>query len=375
MINEFKVRSVSFDDEKSVQEIEAQLLKEHEEKNGISSEETPVETTVVASDGTIEKESVEETPGTTPRELEDTDVLTYLKNRYNKEINSVDELFSARKEAEELPEDVSAFLKFKKDTGRGFEDFVKINKDYDTIPANDLLVEYLKQTNPDLDDEDIKFEVETRYAYDAEYDDAKEVKSKQIAMKKDLAKAKEYFNKQKEQYKIPLESREGFVPENEKGNYEAFKKYSKETEEMQKQQMERSEFFAKKTEEVFNDKFKGFEFNVGEGDVSFKPSNPEQMKKAQSDVSQFIGSFLDENGFIKNAEAYHKSIAVAMNPDSFAKFFYEQGKASAIDQVSKESKNIQMDIRQTPQPTATGGFKVTALDSDHGSGLRIKTRN
>jgi hypothetical protein len=99
------------------------------------------------------------------------------------------------------------------------------------------------------------------------------------------------------------------------------------------------------------------------------------MKKAQSDVSQFIGSFLDENGFIKNAEAYHKSIAVAMNPDSFAKFFYEQGKASAIDQVSKESKNIQMDIRQTPQPTATGGFKVTALDSDHGSGLRIKTRN
>ena len=247
MTNEFKVRSVSFDDEKSVQEIEAQLLKEHEEKNGISSEETPVETTVVGSDGTIEKESVEETPGATSRELEDTDVLTYLKNRYNKEINSVDELFSARKEAEELPEDVSAFLKFKRDTGRGFEDFVKINKDYDAVPANDLLVEYLKQTNPDLDDEDIKFEVESRYAYNEDYDDAKEVKSKQIAMKKDLAKAKEYFNKQKEQYKLPLESREGFVPENEKGNYEAFKKYSKETEEMQKQQMERSEFFAKKS--------------------------------------------------------------------------------------------------------------------------------
>ena len=88
---------------------------------------------MVGSDGTIEKESVEETPGETQRELEDTDVLTYLKNRYNKEINSVDELFSARKEAEELPEDVSAFLKFKKDTGRGFEDFVKINKDYDKI--------------------------------------------------------------------------------------------------------------------------------------------------------------------------------------------------------------------------------------------------
>ena len=374
MTNEFKVRSVSFDEEKSVQEIEAQLLKEHEEKQGISSEEKPVETTVVGSDGTIEKESVEETPGETPRELEDTDVLTYLKNRYNKEINSVDELFSARKEAEELPEDVSAFLKFKRDTGRGFEDFVQINKDYDKIPANDLLVEYLKQTNPDLDDEDIKFEVESRYAYNEDYDDAKEVKSKQIAMKKDLAKAKEYFNKQKEQYKIPLESREGFVPENEKGNYEAFKKYSKETEEMQKQQMERSEFFAKKTEEVFNDKFKGFEFNVGEGDVSFKPSNSEQMKKAQSDVSQFIGSFLDENGFIKNAEAYHKAIAVAMNPDSFAKFFYEQGQADATDDVTRKIKNINMSERKMSEAsTKVDGMQVKSLSPESGNGLKIRS--
>ena len=375
MTNEFKVRSVSFDEEKSVQEIEEQLLKEHEEKQGISSEEKPVETTIVEPDGTIKTESVQTQEEPVSKELEDIDVLTYLKNRYNKEINSVDELFSERKEAEELPQDVSAFLKFKRDTGRGFEDFVKLNKDYDSIPANELLIEYLKETNPDLDDEDIKFELENRYSYDEDIDDFKDVKSKQIAMKKDLAKAKEYFNKQKEQYRVPLESREAFVPEGEKSAYEAFKKYSREAEEMQKQQMERSEFFAKKTEEVFNDKFKGFEFNVGEGDVSFKPSNVEQMKKAQSDISNFINSFLDEKGFVKNAEAYHKSIAVAMNPDSFAKFFYEQGKASAIDQVSKESKNIQMDVRQTPQPTTTGGFKVTALDSDHGSGLRIKTRN
>ena len=70
---------------------------------------------------------------------------------------------------------------------------LKLTRTTIKLPANDLLVEYLKQTNPDLDDEDIKFEVETRYAYNEDYDDAKEVKSKQIAMKKDLARAKEYL--------------------------------------------------------------------------------------------------------------------------------------------------------------------------------------
>ena len=90
MTNEFKVRSVSFDEEKSVQEIEEQLLKEHEEKQGISSEEKPVETTIVEPDGTIKTESVQTQEEPVSKELEDIDVLTYLKNRYNKEINSVE---------------------------------------------------------------------------------------------------------------------------------------------------------------------------------------------------------------------------------------------------------------------------------------------
>jgi hypothetical protein len=62
-----------------------------------------------------------------------------------------------------------------------------------------------------------------------------------------------------------------------------------------------------------------------------------------------------------------------MNYDSFAKFFYEQGKADAIDNSAKQSKNIDMgSVRTTGQPLDKGGFKVTALDNDHGNRLRIK---
>lgn len=372
MENEFKVKEVAFEEQKSVQEVEEQLLKEHDEKHGLSSEEVPVETTIVAPDGTTEKiESTE----TQVKELEDTDVLTYLKNRYNKEINSVDDLFQARKEAEELPEDVSAFLKYKKETGRGIEDFIQLNKNYDEVPANQLLAEFIKQENPEYDDEDVKYEIETRYDFDEDLDDPKDVKKKKLAMKKDLAKAKDYFNKLKEQYKVPLESRGGLVSDEEKSMYEDFKRYAQESEEVQKAQLERSEFFAKKTDELFSDQFKGFEFKIDDKSLSFKPGSPEQLKKAQSDVSKFIGSFLDEKGFIKDPAAYHRAIAVAMNPDGFAKHFYEQGMAAAVESVAKESKNIQMDMRSTPQLTPTTGFKVVALDSDHGSGLKIKVRN
>lgn len=368
MENEFKVKEVAFEEQKSVQEIEEQLLKGHEEKHGLSSEEKPVETTMVASDGTIQK--VDET-----KTLEDSDVLTYLKNRYNKEINSVDDLFEARKEAEELPEDVSAFLKFKKETGRGIKDFMELSKDYDEVPSNLLLADFIKRENPEYDDEDVKYEIESRYEFDEDLDDPKDVKKKKLAMKKDLAKAKNYFNDLKEQYKVPLESRAGLVSDEEKSKYEDFKRYAQESEEVQKAQLERSEFFAKKTDELFSDQFKGFEFKIDDKAFSFKPSSPEQLKKAQSDVSKFIGSFLDENGFIKDPAAYHRAIAVAMNPDGFAKHFYEQGRSEAVDSVAKESKNIQMDIRSTPQLTPTNGFKVVALDSDHGSGLKIKLRN
>lgn len=376
MENEFKVKEVAFEEQKSVQEIEEQLLKEHEEKLGISSEEKPVEATIVAPDGTTEKiESPEAETKVETKELEDNDVLTYLKNRYNKEINSVDDLFQARKESEELPEDVSAFLKYKKETGRGIEDFIQLNKNYDDVPANQLLAEFIKQENPEYDDEDVQYEMETRYQFDEDLDDPKEIKRKKLAMKKDLSKAKSHFNKLKEQYKVPLESKGGLVSEEEKSSYEAFKRYAQESEAMQKAQLERSEFFAKKTDELFSEQFKGFEFKFDDKAISFKPGNPEQLKKAQSDVSKFISSFLDENGFIKDPAAYHRAIAVAMNPDSFAKHFYEQGMAAAVDSVAKESKNIQMDVRSTPQLTPTTGFKVVALDSDHGSGLKIKVRN
>ena len=359
-MDNIQVKLVDFE-EKSVQEIEQQLLDQHEQK--MAEDVAPVEET-----------PVEEPPVVESPQFGDNDVLSYLKTKFNKEVNSLDELFTERPQQELLPEDVNAFLKFKKDTGRGLEDFYRVNQDFSKVNPERLLADYMRETNPDFDDEDIAFEYESKFGYDEEMDDEKEIKRKKLALKKELGKASKYFEEQKEKYKAPLESRmEAAIPAEDKEALESYKQYISQSTAMQQEQAKKSEYFMNKTNELFSDEFKGFDFKVGDKEVSYKPGTPEQLKAQQTDISKFFTNFVDENGYIKDAKQYHKTIAAAMNPDAMAKFFYDMGKADAIDDSVRQSKNIDMSVRNAPQNIDKGGFKVTALDSDHGNRLKIKS--
>lgn len=375
-MSEFKVREVGVEEEKSVQEVEEQLLQEHEEKMGAEDENQAQTESVQENEAFSDNEQVAETeqvPEQVP-ELTEQDVLSFIKNRYDREIDTVDQLFEARESQPELPEDVSAYLKYKQETGRGFEDFIKINRDFDKEDPNRLLLEYYKETNPGLDDEDIQFDMEDKFSYDEDLDDDKDIKKKKVAMKRELAKAKDYFEKQKEQYKIPLESSGVGVSEAEKEQYEAFKSQAQRASELEQEQSKRSEFYRSKTSELFSEDFKGFEFQIGDEKVTYKPAEAKTLLEKQTDMSPFFNSFVDDSGYIKDAAAYHRAMAVAMNPDAMAKFFYEKGKAEAIDSVAKESKNIDMNAKAAPEMGRAKGFSVTALDSGTSNRLKIKSK-
>jgi hypothetical protein len=359
---------------KSVQEVEQDLLKKHEQEQqeeAVNENETVKEketTTETAENQTVEQGEQE----SEAKEFTEKDVLSYIKDRYNREINSVEDLFEARAEAEELPEDVSAFLKYKKETGRGIQDFMSLNKDYDSMNPDQILADYYSATEDDLDKEDIDYLLNEKFAYDEDVDEEKDIKQRQIAKKRELAKAKKYFNELKETYKVPLESSGGLVSEGEKEDYEAYKKYIQESKSIEEETLKRSEYFQKKTDEVFND-FKGFDFKIGDQDLVYLPGDTKEIKNTQLDINNFISKYLDDNGMISDAAGYHKSIAVAMNPDKFARYFYEQGQANAIDDVTKKAKNIDMGVRQAPQDMNKSGFSVRALDNSSGRGLKIKS--
>ena len=362
---EFKVKEVNPVEGKSVQEVEEKLLKKHEEET-TQVNDTPVEDTSVNE--TVQ-EPINENIG-----LKDEDVLSYIKTRYNKDISSVDDLFVEREQAKDLPEDVSKYLDYKKNTGRGFEDFVKVNKNYDDLNEDQVLEEYYSLTESDLDKEDIYYLMEEKFSYDEDVDDEKDIKKKNIAKKRELSKAKKYLNELKEKYRVPLESSGGSISEEQAKDIQAYKSYIENSKSAEEVAKKKSEFFKKQTSEVFNSEFKGFEFNVGDKSVNYSYGDAAEMKSKQSDLNNFIGKYVDDNGLIKDAKGWHTALSAAMDPQRFANYFYEQGKSDAIGDVSKKSKNVNMSIRKSPQVIGEGGFKARQVSDTSGKGLKIRSK-
>jgi hypothetical protein len=372
---EIKVRDLGFVEEKSQAEVEQQLLKEHEEK--FEDNQNPV-VTDNKIDFSKQKEEIKEEDklDASPPipELSDTDVLSYIKNRYNKDIDSVDELFAEKEANEELPEDVSAYFKYKKETGRGIEDFYNLQKDFNTMEDDIVLANYYSSTEEGLDEIDIQDIIEDKFSFDEDLDEPKDIKKVKLAKKRELAKAKKFLNEQKDKYKAPLESSGGGLSEDQKENLTAYKSYIEKSKNQEDEGKRKYDYFLNKTDEVFNSEFKGFDFTVGDNDFTFKPGTAEELKNVQSDVNNFISKFLNKDGLMQDPKGYHRSLAVAMNPDKFAQFFYDQGMSKAVDNVSRKSKNINMDIRQSPQTVSKDGMKIRPVgNTDSGRGLKIRS--
>ncbi len=373
---EFKqVKEVSPIEEKSTQEVEQNLLDKHEESLKVSDvNENVSETSNTVKETTIEENKAEQDIADLP-EIKDEDVLSYIKERYNKDISSVDELFSEQEKNSPLPDEVSKYLDFKKETGRGFEDFIKANKSYDNLEDDQILKEYYSLTESDLDSEDIQYLMEDKFGYDEEVDDDRDIKKKNISKKRELAIAKKYLSKLSETYKTPLESSGSSYSEEQLKEINAYKEYVQKAQTEVESNKRKSEYFQKKTDEVFNSEFKGFEFNIGDKNVIYSSGDANEIKSKQVNVQSFINQYLGEDGLVNDAQGWHKALNAAMNPDKLAQYFYEQGKADAIGDVSKKSKNINMSLRQTPQSSPQKGFQARAVNTDSGRGLRIRSKN
>ena len=373
---EFKqVKEVSPIEEKSTQEVEQNLLDKHEESLKVSDVNQNVSETSDTVEETIVEETKVDQDVTDLPEIKDEDVLSYIKERYNKDISSVDELFSEQEKNNPLPDEVSKYLDFKKETGRGFEDFIKANKNYDNLEDDQILKEYYSLTESDLDSEDIEYLMEDKFGYDEEVDDDRDIKKKNISKKRELAIAKKYLSKLSETYKTPLESSGGSYSEEQLKEINAYKEYVQKAQTEVESNKRKSEYFQKKTDEVFNSEFKGFEFKVGDKNVIYQSGDANEIKSKQVNVQSFINQYIGEDGLVNDAQGWHKALNAAMNPDKLAQYFYEQGKADAIGDVSKKSKNINMSLRQTPQSSPQKGFQARAVSTDSGRGLRIRSKN
>ena len=272
-----------------------------------------------------------------------------------------------------LPENIQKLMDFMDETGGDLSDYVKLNQDYSKLDDTSLLHEFYKQTKPHLDAEEINFLMEDTFSFDEDIDDDRDIRRKKLALKEQVASAKSHLDGQKSKYYEEIKAGSKLTNEQQKA-VDFFNRYNKESEVTQKTVKKNSDIFTQKTDNVFNDKFKGFEYNVGDKKYRFNVNNAEEVKVTQSDINNFTKKFLDKNNSLSDAKGYHKSLYTAMNADAVAKHFYEQGKADATKESVAKAKNIDMNPRQQHGVVETGGMKVKVLGSNS-SDFKFKIKN
>ena len=336
-------------------------------------EKVPVGDEPTASEEVVEE--VQEQPNESPLELVQDEEETQVADNQPKvdqraaEVNATPEPVQETPQVN-LPENVEKLVQFMEETGGSLEDYVKLNKDVSELSDGDVLREYYSQSKPWTSTE-IQEYMEDNFSFDEEVDSEREIRARKRAFKEELYNARKFFETNKEKYYADLKlSRKQEIPQEYQEAYETYNTLQQE----QELNAQLNNVFLERTNKVFSDNFKGFDFQVGNNKFRYKVANVEETKETQSDLTNFIKPFLNDKGEISDAKGYHKALFTARNADKLAQHFYEQGRADALRQSAKEAKNISMDPRQEGTVQTKTGQKFRVVSGDSSSKLRIKLK-
>jgi hypothetical protein len=282
-----------------------------------------------------------------------------------------EEVKQARQTGQQLPGNIKKVMDFMDDTGGSLDDYVRLNQDYSKYDDNTLLREYYKQTKSHLTDDEISFMMEDQFAIDEEADDDRDQRRKKLAVKEQVANAKSHLEGLKSKYYEEIKAGVKLTPD-QKQAVDFFNRYNEESESNLKIAEEQRSVFQSKTENLFNNEFKGFEYKVGDKKYRYNVKDANKVKDTQSDLNNFVGKFLDKKQQLMDPQGYHKALFTANNPDAVANHFYQQGKADAIKESMAKAKNVDMTPNQQHQNVVAGGTKFKVLSGDDSSKLRVK---
>tara|TARA_R110000868_G_scaffold28729_3_gene107387 strand:- start:387 stop:1610 length:1224 start_codon:yes stop_codon:yes gene_type:complete len=349
--------------------------KEEEKVENVVEEQQPVAeeptTSEAVGEQNPESEPEQESEKQVPEDEQDSVLSEVTEEEVQEQTEELtDKVEEAVKEQEQtgvdLPENIQKVVDFMNETGGDLQDYVKLNQDYSKLNDNFLLAEYYRQTKPHLSQDEVSFLMEDTFSYDEEVDEERDIKRKKLALKEQVANARVHLDGLKSKYYEEIKMGSKLAPEQQKA-VDFFNRYNQETEESNKLAEKQKSIFLNKTNQVFNDQFKGFDYDVGDKKYRFNVKESDKVKETQSDINNFVKKFLNKNNEVEDAKGYHKSLFTAMNPDAVAKHFYDQGKADAIKDSVTKSKNISMDSRQLHGNMEAGGVKVKVLGDDANS--------
>ena len=276
-------------------------------------EETPVEET------TTQQTTEEITEKPTVEEITDEEEVEVEVEATQEDVDEA--IAESEKTGAPLPENIQKLMDFMEETGGNLEDYVRLNQDYSNLDDQSLLYEYYKQTKPHLNNEEINFLMNDEFEYDEENDEEKTIKRKKLAYKEQVANARAHLDGQKSKYYKEIKAGSKLTPDQQKA-IDFFNRHNEESEQTSKVVEQQKADFKQKTNEVFNDKFKGFEYNVGEKRFRLNVSDAGKIKDNQSDINNFVSKFTNKDTHTFLCDHYNVLAPVQSDYQYLHEFLY-----------------------------------------------------
>jgi hypothetical protein len=297
-------------------------------------------------------------------------VIKEITEEEEKEIKAEEPVVEPQPVQNDLPENINKLVDFMRETGGTMQDYLRLNTNYEDVDRDVLVKEYYKSTKPHLSQEEIDFMIEDTFAFDEDIDEERDIKRKKLAYKEEVSKARKFLEDTKEKYYDDIKLKSPSLSEDQQKASDFFNRYKED----QERNSKNHEKFKTQTEQLFNKDFEGFDFSLGEKKFRYGVQNASQIGEKQSDIGNFIGKFLGEDGTVKDTKGYHKALYTGANADKIANHFYEQGKADAIRDVVNKSNNTSTEARKAaPVESARfGAYKVKSVSGADSAKLKIK---
>lgn len=272
--------------------------------------------------------------------IDDTSVTAYLSEKLGKDVVLEELLKEPETMVNPLDQDpaLKEIYEWRQRTGRPVEDWVKFQKDYDSMSNLDVAREILQLRYPDLTEQELQLEMSNFIA--AEDDLEQDVTRKSLNLKKFAIDGRKELNGLKSKFNDVLPNMQGSISDVDKQKIDFYDTY-----EQQKQQQE--QVAQKYQQDISNEisQFKSIPLKLSDEmsiDYNVTPENKNSLAEFMA-----MKHWYNQDGSYNHNAVVADSVFL-QNKDKIIQMAYEQGVAKGKETEDIESRNITLNQpRQT----------------------------
>ena len=225
-------------------------------------------------------------------------------------------------------EQVAKMDEFVRETGRSIYDYIRTQSvDYNKVPDEVLMKEYLRQTNPELTSKELDLYFKSSYKLDSKKHSDDDVALGKIQLKKDALQARREFMEMQENYRMPNENVQA------EEDYAAVKEDWMGSMNLEVDDLESLTF-------QVNDKGETFDFALID-------EHKDRLKQVNSNLDNYFDKYVDGNGNW-DYDKLNLDMFIRDNFEDIIRSVANQYRSKGTEQVIKDIKNPSFNAEPKP---------------------------